>query len=218
MHKASLVGVVVVVVAVLGPSRNADARGGAMLVPPLRLEAGTIFPIVGGDAVEPGTELLIGAHWSAITWRPTRFDIGIGYIGSKRPLLRGLRSSIERATQPRPIDDTFSLNGAYLSFGRTLVNQKHFRTWIEARGELLKSSVDARPFSVVGGAVRFAAEIFSSGVGGHSDHNSLALFAGTVSVGVYVEASHRDIPLELGPTGLAGGISIRIPFLLAVAG
>ena len=218
MHRASLLGVVVVVGCLLGLERGAAAKGGAMLVPPMRVEAGTIFPIVGGDAVEPGTELLIGAHWSAITWRPTRFDIGIGYIGSKRPLVRGLRGSIERATQPRPIDDTFSMNGAYLSLGKTFVNQKNFRTWVEARGELLKSSIDARPFSVVGGAVRFAAEIFSSGVGGHSDHNSMAIFAGTVSVGVYLEASHRDIPLELGPTGLAGGISIRIPFLLAVAG
>jgi len=215
MHRASLLGLIVAVVTIVAPPRAAAAKGGAMALPPMRLEAGTIFPIVGGAAVEPGVELLFGAHWSAITWRPTTFDIGIGYVGSKRPLLRGLRSSIERTTQPQPVAESFSLNGGYLSLGKTLVNQPHFRTWIEARGELLKSSVGSRDFSVAGGAVRFAAEIFSSGVGGHSDHNSIAIFAGTFSVGVYLEASHRDIPLELGPTGLAGGISIRLPLLLA---
>ena len=87
------------------------------------------------------------------------------------------------------------------------------------RGELLKGTIDARTFSAIGGAVRFSAEIFGSGVGGHSDHNSVAIFAGTVSFGVYLEASHRDIALELGPTGITGGFSFRLPFILAgVAG
>lgn len=188
-----------------------------MALPPMKIDVGTLFPVVGGDAVEPAVEFLIGAHLSALTWRPTKIDIGVGYIGSKRALVHGYRANAARTRQPVATDDTFSLNGGYLSFGHTIVRQKHFRTWIEMRGELLKGTIDARPFSAVGGAVRFSAEIFGSGVGGHSDHNSIAIFAGTVSLGVYLEASHRDLALELGPTGISGGISIRLPFVLAAA-
>ena len=183
----------------------------------MRIEQGTLFPVIGGDAVEPATELLIGMHWSALAWRPTTFDIGVGYIGSERKLVSGYRANIPRTRQPAVEDETFSLNGGYLTLARTIVRQNHFRTWVEMRGELLKGTIDARAFSAVGGAIRFSAEIFGSGVGGHSDHNSIAIFAGTFSLGFYLEASHRDIALELGPTGISGGISIRLPFILAAA-
>jgi hypothetical protein len=199
--------------------RGADAKGGGIVVPPMRIELGALFPVIGGAAVEPAAEVLIGAHWTAIAWRPTKIDIGVGYIGSTRRLVPGFRAVAERTRQPRVFDDSFSLDGAYLSLGHTIANQKHFRTWIELRGELLEGTIDARAFSAIGGAVRFSAEIFGSGVGGHSDHNSIAIFAGTVSFGVYLEASHRDIALELGPTGITGGFSFRLPFILAgVAG
>ena len=114
-------------------------------------------------------------------------------------------------------DDSFSMNGGYLSLAHTIVNQKNFRTWVEMRGELLRGTIQARTFSAVGGALRFSAELYGSGVGGHSDHNSIAIFAGTFSFGVYLEASHRDIALELGPTGITGGFSFRLPFMAGAA-
>lgn len=215
MQRASLAGVVVGLLAIA--VSTADAKGGAIALPPMRVEVGTLFPIGGGEAVEPATEFLIGMHSSALAWWPTSFDIGVGYIGSERTLVQGYRKTVARTRQPTVGDDTFSLDGGYLSLGRTLARQPHFRTWIELRGELLKGTIDARAFSAIGGAVRLSAEIFGSGVGGHSDHNSIAMFAGTVSLGVYLEASHRDIALELGPTGISGGISIRLPFILAAA-
>jgi hypothetical protein len=55
-------------------------------------------------------------------------------------------------------------------------------------------------------------------VGTASDNKAIALFAGTWAIGVYVEASHRNIALELSPTGFTSGLSFRIPFLLAAAG
>ncbi len=215
MQRASLAGLAVVMSAfAVG---TADAKGGAIALPPMRVEVGTLFPVVGGEAVEPATEFLIGMHSSALAWWPTSVDIGVGYIGSERTLVHGYRASVARTGQQAVVDESFSLNGGYLSLGRTLVRQPHFRTWIELRGELLKGTIDARAFSAIGGVVRFSAEIFGSGVGGHSDSNSIAMFAGTVSLGVYLEASHRDIALELGPTGISGGISIRLPFILAAA-
>lgn len=218
MQRASLLGLAVVLVGLGSLANNAAAKGGGIIIPPLRLEAGTLFPINGGEAVEPAAEVLIGAHWSAIAWRPTTFDIGVGYIGSKRPLIHGYRANAARATQPQVLDDTLALSGGYLSLGYTLARRSHFRTWIEARGELLKGTLDTRTFSAVGGALRFSAEVFGSGVGAHSGGNSIAVFAGTLSVGVYLEASHRDIALELGPTGITGGISIRLPFILGAVG
>ncbi len=215
MRRASLVGVAMVMVG-LGAS-DAAAKGGAIALPPMRIEAGTLFPLLGGTAVEPATEFLLGIHWSSLAWRPTRFDIGVGYIGSERPLVLGYRVNSARTRHPAVIDETFSMNGGYLTLGHTIVRQKNFRTWVEMRGELLKGTIDARTFSAVGGAIRFSAELFGSGVGGHSDGNSIAFFAGTFALGVYLEASHRDIALELGPTGISGGISIRLPFILAAA-
>lgn len=211
-------GVMVVAVSVGALAGTADAKGGGIIVPPLRIEAGVVFPVVGGEAVEPGSELLVGLHWSALAWKPTTFDLGVGYIGSQRPIVGGYRISrtAEHGTNiAGEPDDTMFMTGGYLALGKTLVNQPHFRTWVELRGELLKTSTQGREFSTLGGAVRFSAEVYGSGAGGKSDHNSVAIFAGTISVGVYLEASHRDIPLELGPTGLSGGVSIRLPFILA---
>lgn len=219
MQRASWFGVAVVLVALITLERGADAKGGGIIVPPVRIELGALFPVFGGEAVEPAAEVLIGAHWTAISWRPTKIDIGVGYIGSTRKLVPGYRGLAERTQQPRGSDDMFTMSGGYLSLGHTIVAQKHFRTWIEMRGELLKGTIDARAFSAIGGAVRFSAEVFGSGVGGHSDHNSIAIFAGTISFGVYLEASHRDIALELGPSGITGGFSFKLPFILAaVAG
>ncbi len=218
MQKASLLGLAVVMVVMVGlVASDAAAKGGAIALPPMRIEAGTLVPLVGGTAVEPATEFLIGIHWSSLAWQPTKFDIGVGYIGSERPLVLGYRHNSARSRQPAIVDDTFSLNGGYLSLGHTIVRQKHFRTWVELRGELLKGTLDARAFSAIGGAIRFSAEIFGSGVGGHSDSNSIVIFAGTVGLGVYLEVSHRDLARELGPTGISGGISIRLPFILAAA-
>lgn len=196
---------------------DAAAKGGAIALPPMRIDAGTLFPVIGGASVEPATEFLIGIHWSSLAWRPSKFDIGVGYIGSERPLVLGYQLHSARTRQPANVDETFSLNGGYLSLAHTVVRQKNFRTWIEMRGELLKGTIDARTFSAIGGAIRLSAEIFGSGVGGGSGSSAIAMFAGTFALGVYVEASHRDIASELGPSGISGGISLRLPFILAAA-
>lgn len=215
MQRGSLLGVVMVMVGLV--ASDADAKGGGIAIPPMRVETGALFPVLGGEAVESAIEVMIGLHWGSLSWRPTSIDIGVGYIGSIRPLIHANRAS--RTTQREGADDTFSLNGGYLSLAHTIVRQKNFRTWVELRGELLKGTIDARTFSAIGGAVRCSAELFGSGAAAHIGNKSVAIFAGTVSFGVYLEASHRDIALELGPTGITGGFSIRLPFMLAgVAG
>lgn len=184
---------------------SAAARGGAIALPPLEVDVASTAPVGGGEAVGPSSDILVGVHWASLFWRPTSYEVGVGYVGSFRDL---------RGGEP---NEAFHMNGGYLALGRTMFVARHVRTWVELRGELLRASAPGRDFSALGGALRFAAEIYSAGVGGHSNPGSTALFAGTFALGVFVEASHRDIPTALGPTGVSTGVSIRIPLLLAAA-
>lgn len=201
MIKAALV-VMAIACALEG---SAAARGGALALPPLEVDVAATAPVGGGEAVGPSTDVLVGVHWASLFWRPTNYEVGAGYVGSFRDLRGGEPS------------DRFRMHGGYLALGRTMFVARHVRTWVELRGEILRASAPGRDFSALGGALRFAAELYSAGIGGRSRPGSLAVFMGTFALGVFVEASHRDIPTALGPTGVSTGVSIRIPFVAAVA-
>lgn len=207
--RGTWLGVVLVLFAIEGA---AAARGAGFLIPPVEVDVGATTPVEGGAAVGPSTDVLVGLHWATIAWRPTTFDIGVGYVGSFRPLEPGVRT-IERSTTPAR-EPVFTLHGGYLSLGKTFVNQRHFRTWIEARGELMRGDVGGRSFSAIGGALRVAAELYGSTAKAAGGGGSVGIVAGTIAIGVYIEASHRDIATELGPTGVTTGVSFRIPFVL----
>lgn len=192
-----------VLVFVLATTSTAHA-GGAFLIPPIEVAMGANAPVGLGVITSTATELQIGVHWASLAWKPTRFDIGVGYTGSQRDFLRG--HAIERGFAPNA---TFSLHGGYLHLATTIAGQRHWRTWIAARGELLRGDDGMRELSALGGALRIATELYASGAAG--DRNVFGI--GTLAIGLYVEASYRDVPHELGATGLVTGISARIPFL-----
>ena len=202
----------VVVIAIEG---SAAARGGGIVIPPLEVDLGATAPVGGGEAVGPSMDLLIGLHWATIYWKPTSFEIGVGYVGSFRTVDRGFRL-LERATTPLR-EEELTLDGGYLTLGRTIVNQPHFRTWVEARGELLRGDLGGRSFSAAGGALRLAAELYGSTAQAGGSGGAIGIVAGTIAIGVYIEASHRDIASELGPTGVTTGVSFRVPFVLLAA-
>ena len=204
------------VVCLVSLGGTAAARGGAIALPPAEVDVGATVPLGGGAAVGPATDVLVGFHWASLSWHPTRYEIGAGYVGSFRALRPGYGPSAERSSVGTT-DDRLRLNGIYLTLGRTLISQPHFRTWIELRGELLHGRTDEQSFSALGGAARFALEVYTSGAKAAGDHSALVVVAGTIAVGVYIEASHRELALELGPTGVTTGISFRIPFFLAAA-
>jgi hypothetical protein len=216
MLRASVVGAVVAVVAFVTLEGQALAgRGAGIIVPPVRVDVGASFPLLGGSATEPGRELLVGLHWATVAWKPTSIDFGIGYVGSTRSLVRGYRDTAARSTTPQPrLADELTLDGVYLALGRTLFDHNNIRTWVEVRGELLKGRIGSRTFSASGGAVRIAAELYKPNLAGAGGRNAIAIVAGTLSFGVYLEAAHRDLSYELGPTGISGGISVRLPFVL----
>nr|MBA3503165.1 hypothetical protein [Deltaproteobacteria bacterium] len=103
------------------------------------------------------------------------------------------------------------MHGGYFSLSRRLVGDKHWRTWLTARGELLRATDGERDFSAIGGALRVSTELFGSGA--VSDKNAIAI--GTIAVGIYFEATVRDVPIEYGRVGITSGVLCRLPFFAA---
>jgi hypothetical protein len=108
-------------------------------------------------------------------------------------------------------DQSITLHGGYLAIGTRIASGDHWRTWFTARGELMKGNDGHHDFGVAGTALRIATELYSAGTAG--DRGVVA--AGTFALGVYVEASYRDVPIEYGPVGVTSGMSLRLPFLVA---
>lgn len=212
-----VVGSVIVALAGSASARPLWNSGAGIIVPPVEVDVGGSVPLTGGAAVGASTEVLAGMHWASLAWMPSKFDIGAGYVGSFRPLVPGYRG-IARTTQPSREPETFSLSGAYLSVGHRLLEQRRVRAWLSARGELLETKIDGHYQVVTGGAVRLGVELFARNGFAKKGHKTLAIVGGSVAVGFYVEASHRQIPSELGATGVSTGLSLRLPFVLAGAG
>ncbi|MDQ3338214.1 MAG: hypothetical protein M4D80_23865 [Myxococcota bacterium] len=180
-------------------SSTAHAGKGAILIPPLEVDVGVGVP-VGSSSMS--REILAGVHWASLAWKPTSFDVGIGYVGSFR------------RAEDQPPSETLArlrMHGGYFSLSRRLVGDKHWRTWLTARGELLRATDGERDFSAIGGALRVSTELFGSGA--VSDKNAIAI--GTIAVGIYFEATVRDVPIEYGRVGITSGVLCRLPFFAA---
>ena len=206
-----------IVLAVLTVTGSAHAGSGAVgiVVPPVEIDVGGTVP-VDGATNGPSTDVLVGMHWASLAWKPTSFDIGAGYVGSLR--VRGTGAAIARMSEPAEERGLLSLHGAYLSVGRRILEQGHVRAWLSMRGELLEGKLADSYELVPGGAVRLAVELFARDGKAGGGGNAFGVFVGAVAVGFYVEASHRAIPSEQGATGISTGLSVRLPFVLAVAG
>jgi hypothetical protein len=208
----------VVVAAVLLSTSTAFAGGkpAGIVIPPIEAQYGASAPLGEATPIANSTELHIGAHWASLAWKPTRFDIGVGYAGSFRTLAP--------ASSPRAIDSLtidaepeLRLHGMYFSLAYAIESHRYWRTWIGGRVETLRGDYQDRSLNVVGGSVRIAAEIFTAGADAAGDRNVLAFMAGAWALGVYVEGTARSLPDELGPIGVGAGVSMRVPFILAVA-
>ncbi len=209
---------VVIAACLFALSGTASAGGaGVIALPPLEVDIGHHIAVSGGEAVVSSTEILVGVHWASLYWKPTSWDIGVGYVGSRRALRPSYAAASERSISVDGDDPQLAMNGTYLTLSRTMVATHRYRSWVELRGELLRVDDGRRVYSALGGAVRFAAEVYWSGVGGVSDRKAVAVFAGTWAVGFFLEGGHRELAWELGPTGVTSGVSIRIPFLFAAA-
>ena len=181
---------------------TAHAGSGGILVPPMEVDFGVGVPV--GDQAETlsaSTEVLAGVHWASLAWMPTRLDVGIGYVGSFRTIDDPMRLA----------DQSISLHGAYFSIGNRIATGKHWRTWLTARGELMRGNDEHHDFGVLGSSLRVATELFGSAKSGGRN----AVLVGTFALGIYAEITYRDVPAAYGSLGVTSGVSCRLPFLVA---
>jgi hypothetical protein len=205
----------IAVAAALLFASSAHAGGVVVGVPPVEVDFGS-GPTVGSAAAVagPSTEILVGAHWASLAWKPTSIDVGIGYIGVGRDVVPGYEA---RTTDVTTNDNRLRMDGAYLDVAYTIERHTHWRTWLAGRAEYLHVRVNDTTYPAAGCALRIATELFAQGVGIDGGGGVAAMFAGTLALGIYVEASHRDVASELGPNALTAGLSLRVPFVLAAA-
>lgn len=191
---------------------RAAATPGVIVIPPAEVDVGAGTP-VGNVVVGAATEVRAGMHWASLYWQPTPLDIGIGYIGSFREVAPGY------AARALTVDDRqLALHGLYFSAALAIETHRHWRTWLGARVEGMSGSFDGHRYDVIGGALRLAAELYSTGVGGAGDSRTVGVFAGTFALGVYVEGTARTLPAELGALGVGAGLTMRVPFIAAAGG
>jgi hypothetical protein len=192
---------------------SADAKPGVIVIPPAEVDIGAGSP-VGEVAVGASTEVRVGMHWASLYWKPTALDIGIGYVGSFRDVAPAYA---ERANVYE--DHSLALHGLYFTAAYAIETQRHVRTWLGARVEGMTGNYGGRSYDVIGTALRLAAELYSTGVGGAGDSDAVGFFAGTFALGVYVEGVRRfNLPAELGANSVGAGVSMRIPFIAAIGG
>src|SRR5262245_59628957 len=202
-------GLVVVVVT----TSSAAAKPGVIVIPPAEVDIGAGSP-VGDVADGASTEVRAGMHWASLYWKPTPLDIGIGYAGSYRDVTAPFAARSSDGDDP-----TFKLHGLYFNVAYAIDAQPYWRTWLGVRLEGMTGSFGGRNYDVFGAALRLAAELYSTGVGGRSDPDVGGFFAGTFALGVYVEGTRRfNLPAELGPNSVGAGVSMRIPFIAAIGG
>jgi hypothetical protein len=190
----------------------AHARGIAFLIPPAEVDVGVGAPL-GDAAVGPSAEVLAGLHWASLYWKPSKLDIGVGYVGSFRAVRPDYAARMTSGSE----DHELRMNGGYLDLAYALDTRAHWRTWLAARGELFSAELDHHSFSAMGAALRVATEVFVQGAAAGGGHGGGAAVAGTFAIGLYVEASARDVPDQLGREQLTAGLTLRVPFLFAAA-
>ena len=201
---------------VLLVSSTAVAKPGAIAIPPGEIEIGAGSPL-GDTTAGVSTEFRAGVHWAAMYWRPTRFDVGVGYVGSFRPTAP-VSTTVERTVGDGDDDDTLSLHGVYLSAAYAVESHANWRTWVGGRVELLGGQLAGAPITTTALALRVQTEVFTVGAKALGSNNAVGYFAGAFAIGVYVEGLRRGLPSELGPLGVAAGLTMKVPFIVAIGG
>jgi len=198
---------------------EARAGGGFFAIPPLRLDVGPQV-LYGFEGPRDGGQILVGIHLASLWPGDTPVDLGIGLVAASAerpagqagaaPRLRAASSSSSGSGSPDTDDD---LTGYYLEAAGLVAGGRYWRTWLGARGELVTADVDGVTHEGWGMAARVTIELRDGGAGAIGGGSGTAVMFGTAAIGVYAEASLRDVPGPVGGLGLSAGLSLRVPFL-----
>ena len=192
-----------VVLALLVPARMATA-GDGIFVPPVKFDYGAVtFATPNGTHV--GAQWLVGLNLATIYPKRIRFDIGIGYVGARfddpfpdPPVTPNKVTIIDG-------DRTMSMHGGYLELSHRLFGEGHWRTWLSGRGELASVGGAAS----LGAAARISTELWT----GVKENGRSGGVIGVFALGVWAEASARELGDRAIVGGASAGMSVRIPLI-----
>jgi len=183
------------------------AHAGSAVLPPLKVDLGTIAMSDRQSERATGTALFIGINVATIYPKRIGFDVGIGYVGTFIPAEETHTHWSAEAGATTPSDRLVSSHGAYVDLSVLAHERPNLRTWVSGRTELLRSAGR----SVMGIATRVSTELWSGiKVGGRG-----GLGVGVFALGLWAEMGVR----QLAGGGLArqvsAGVSARVPLFLA---
>jgi len=210
-------GVLVVTTLILAASPAHAGDGFA--VPPAKFDFGYLT-FATADGTYRGAQWMVGLNWATIYPKRTRLDVGVGYVGAvfqnpfattathptQPPVMaptKDVKGGVSVVPEPDP---TIALNGGYLELSTRVASGSHWRTWLSGRGELLSVDGDGS----LGTAARVSTEVWSGVMAG--DRGGLVV--GVLSLGLWVEASARELGNRGVVTAASAGMSVRIPLLL----
>jgi hypothetical protein len=196
----------IVLAVLLAVPASARAGNDAIGVPPAKVDFGYLT-FKAGDHVYGGGQWMIGLNWATIYPKKTWLDVGIGYVGAAfADPLEEPRIVTPKGTLIREPDGVIHLNGGYLELSARVAQGSHWRTWFSTRGEI--SSVNG--IASLGGAVRVSTEVW----GGVLEGGNHSIACGVFALGMWVEASTRELGDRALVTAASAGMSVRIPLLV----
>ena len=183
------------------------------MVPPFTLDGGMVADHAAGETRTQG-EMLLGLNLATIVPTKLPLDIGIGWIvvgdttdqpGQPQPnpmplTLDSSSSSSSTPAQPGPT----TRSGFYIEASGLLRQGDHWRTWLTPRGEIFGGGL-------YGAALRVSAEVWTPAVAGSGN----AAVFGTLALGVWAETGVRQEPDAVTAHFAAGGLEVRVPFMIA---
>ncbi|HLU68889.1 MAG TPA: hypothetical protein VKZ63_21555 [Kofleriaceae bacterium] len=194
----------------------------AGVLPPSRTEVGTAVIARGGQP-QSGVRVTTGAHLaSGQLRRDGSFDVGAGYVFERvqagggpgaRSLALGSGAPVDEA---EPLDHQDS-HGLYVEAAHVIQRASAHRSWLGARGELLRQAGPDGERSAAGLYARLAWEVFGSGEGAGAAGDGCGFGAGfmygTFGLGLFLESGARWTEGEETAFVAIGGLSLRMPLL-----
>jgi hypothetical protein len=190
----------------------------AGVLPPSRTELGSqVIAADGGP--RSGMRLATGAHLASGQVRPdVGLDVGAGYVYERQSEEGAVAlGGGGKPSGPRRLDG----HGMYLEVSHVLQGSGAARSWLGARGELMRMRRSEGSRGALGLYARAAWEVFKAGKAEGSGPTRCGFGAGfahgAVALGLFVESGVRWVEAEEPAFVAVGGLTVRMPWMGGVA-